>query len=269
MAGPKLTIPFGIIGLPTGAKTPIADFEPPEFVRLIETKGMRFAWTRAAVCPCGSVNDQTHQPDPRCTSCDGTSWFYFGPKDYAPSQAAGELDDVHKAILAQDGAAVIRGIMTGVDVNQDAYDRLGNWLWGSALVTVRPENKLGHYDRLVHLDSEVAYSEVVETGEETEPLKTRYLATQINLITTEAQRFEHDTDFTLENGSVVWRTGRAPEPETRVAVHYLCHPQWIVIEHPKILRETTIHGKSAPITTPVGSPEALPIQALVRLEFLV
>jgi hypothetical protein len=268
MAGPL--IEFGLVGLPQGVKpTPRADFKPDEFTKLIELHGPRFAWSRAAKCPCATLNDQTRQPDPNCTSCTN-GWRYFGPRNYAAPLAAGQFTDLQKGIMAKDGAAVIRGVMTGVSVDPTSFDRFGPWMFGNVMITVRPQNKLGYYDRLVDLDSTITWSEIVDVDAGAVELKTRFPMVDVNYVASEDARFELGADFELTpTGSILWFPTKAPSAPTRFTVHYAHHPQWLVLEHPKTIRQTTIGFKTPTPTTPVGNPVDLPIMGFARLEFLV
>lgn len=262
---------FGITGIPEGEKETgrRVDFRATQFDLVIETKGYRLAWTRAAQCPCVPVNDQTEQPDPNCPSCDGKGWFYFGPQDYAVSEElVGQLDAVQRAVVDKDGAAVVRGVMTGLSTQPNAYDQLGQWTWGTSQVTVRAPNRLGYYDRLVMLDSEAVFAEKILAGDPTTPLALRYPATGVNLLASLARRYTV-ADFEVVGGEVRWLLGRAPATGTQLTAHYLMHPTWLVIEHPHSMRTTALKRKILEPVTPRGDPTFLPVQALVRLEFLV
>lgn len=257
----------GTIGVPPGKRFRV-DFREDTFNAAIEQKGSRLVWSRGALCPCNSLSMQTKQADPNCELCDGHGWYFFGPKDYVPPVEAGELDDLQKVLVAKDGGAVIRGFLTSVGQQEDPVTQLGTWMWGSATVTVRPENRLGYYDRLVHLDSVISHTELVEAGVDG-AIKTRFLITGVNLLRTTAVRMTEGTDFLLEKGVIKWISGHAPAKDTQLSIHYLCHPQWLVIEQPKWIREETNLTRSSKRTSPAGTPVALPIQALIRLEFLV
>lgn len=268
---------FGVTGLTSGhnkaRRTP--ELLVGRVNAIIETQGARLAWSRATTCPCQGFNDQTRHPDPTCARCHRGGVLYFGPKDYRPPSDAGKLTRLQELILEDDGAAVIRGIIQRVSQAQDFYDMVGNWVRGTMQVTVRPENKIGYYDRLVNLDAEVPFSEVVTAGQDrygnvtsASSLRLRYRATGVNAVFTEVKRFEQGEDFELDEGVVQWISGREPLPGTRLSVHYLTHPTWLVIDHPHVLRETQQRRKIREKVSPLGSPVALPIQASVRLEFL-
>jgi hypothetical protein len=259
----------GVVGLEAGEKPVRADFSRRVFDTAIEQKGARLVWSRGTPCPCEGLNRQTEQTDPSCALCDGHGWHFFGPKGYAAPVEAGELDDLQQKLVAQDGGAVIRGIMTGVGLQQDPVTQLGAWLFGSSMLTVRPENRLGYYDRIVHLDSIVPYAQILRVGNAADPVKTRFLVRAVNLLRSVERRYDEGADFTIETGVIKWITGRAPSSGTRITVHYLCHPQWLVVEQPKVLREETSKAKGRKRIAPVGEPVPLPVQAMIKLEYLV
>lgn len=268
---------FGAIGGLTNLQ-PRADFRPGDHERLIEAQASRLAWARAARCPCPSANAQTQQPRPDCPMCRGRGWTFFGPQNYSVPTDAGELDFVQRRIVAEHGGAVIRGLMIGVERRDLDYGKLGPWVWGSALVTVRPQNVLGRWDRLVDLDSEMAFTEVVAvtyTGAIPDPLATRYPVIAVDAIlaydgTASGIRYRQNVEFSLDvHGVIRWRDGYWPPNNTRVAIHYLVHQHWRVMEQPHAMRRTQqFIRQGAAITTPQGTPTALPIQALIRLEYL-
>ena len=260
------------IGIPAGTKEKRVDFERNDFQVLIETKGPRFGWAQAARCPCSPLNDQTRQPDYNCDLCGGTAWVYFRPKDYAVPDDAGTLTTVQQALVDDNNAAVVRGVVTAITREVEDYDRLGPWVFGSAMVTTRHENKLGHYDKLISLDSELNYTEIITIGDTpTDDLPTRYKATVVNfLMDADGKRFVEGEEFELSpEGQIRWLTGQNPPAETRLSVHYLMHPTWLIWEHPHAFRETLEKFKKATTVAPAGDPQALPVQALMRLEFLI
>jgi hypothetical protein len=271
---------YGITDLPPGAKRKagVPEVRIARVIQNIELLGVRLAWSRACFCPCAPNNAQTQQPDPLCPKCRGTGFFYFGPRDYTPPVEAGELDDVQKEVLGRDGAAVIRGLVTRSTQEQNPYDMLGNWVRGAMFVTVRPENRLGYLDRLINLDAEMVYNEVVEVAADPDdptavhpilPVPLRYLAASVNTVQTTDTRYEQGAHFEVERGRIRW-VSPALEPGMRLGVHYHTHPVWLVVEHPHVVRETQrlrkagcdVKGQSH------GTPLALPVQAMVQLEFL-
>ncbi len=272
-----MTPPFGITKLPAGENRALRgpELQSDKLVALIEANGARLAWSRACACTCVSFNVQSQQPDPLCTVCQGAGTRYFGPRNYTPPVEVGSLTPLQQTIL-DSGAAVIRGVVQKATQDGSFYDILGNWVRGTMLVSVRPENIIGYYDRLVNLDSVVTYNEVLVRGTSrtgaalaaTDPVVLRYPAVDVNVVFTLTARYEYDTDFVLQNGALVWRAGRGPSTGTRYAVHYLMHPTWLVIEHPHVLRVVQRRARKMTPVDPYGKSVDLPIQAAVRLEFL-
>ncbi len=272
----------GAIGLPAGTKESgtRVDFNPNDFDIAIETKSYRVAWSRAAWCPCIPVNDQTKQSDPNCTLCQGSGWFYFSPSKATTDETkVGKLDNVQTRIVS-DKAAVIYALMTGISTQYNPYDPLGSRITGMVNVSVRRENKVGYYDKITNLDSVIVYSELLTAGVPTSPLKTRYPIVQVNLLrsfTAEFQGVETPTassgDFSLDsNGFIVWNqlnpSANIPTEGEVVVIHYLCHPQWLIIDYPHSLRTTPLKFKRNKPRAPAGDAIELPIQAKAQLEFL-
>lgn len=278
---PTIDGEYGITRLEAGATKEAGTPSPelPKLIRHIELLGARVAWSRAAFCPCEGINNQTDQPNPRCPKCQGRGFFYFGPPNYKVPEEAGDLTSVQKAILTDHNAAVIRTLFTRSSTITDPYDVLGTWVRGSMFATVRPENKIGYFDRLVNLDAEVCYSETVEVDLTADPnfdqpLPLRYRAVRVNTLETVADRYLQDRHFQLtEDGSIYW-LGATPAPTNtarnviRLTAHYTMHPAWLIVEYPHVLREAPTRRKIKDPTTPFGTPTALPLQALARLEFL-
>lgn len=263
----------GVIGLPDGVKEAgrRVDFRPDDFTLAIETKGYRIAWSRAAPCPCDSVNDQTQQPDPNCDVCEGSGWFYFAPSEPI-GDPAGQLTDLQNAVVQRYKAGIIRGIMTMGTAQYDPYNKAGNWKDGQMNLTVRPENRLGYYDRIVNLDSEIVYAETLDAGPASvDTLNLRYDCVKINVLRSLDTVYEPEVDYTLELGDIKWKPGKQPTEGTRLMAHYHTYPVWLVTEHPHTVRGTPQKFKKpkAKLTTPQGDHVALPIQALVRYEFLL
>lgn len=257
----------GALGLPTGVKDkPRVDFVPNDFVRAIEAKGYRVAWQRASPCPCVPINTQTDQTNPNCTLCRGQGWILWKPEAaVTDTRTIGTLTPL-QAQLAEN-AAVVRAVMTGLTATKYPYQDIGPRLEGTLNVTMRAENKLAYYDRIVNLDSVAVYAEITET-DDSGVLPLRYPATYVNLLRSESTIYTEGTHYSLVTGAVTWQAG-AVTSGTRVVCHYLTHPSWRVVEHPHNVRLTQITAKTASPTTPAGDPSDLPVQAIAKLEFLL
>ena len=278
MAGPILTVPLDVpsLGLPEGEKDAgqRVDFKPSKFDLLIETKGYLLAWTRASVCPCTPVTEQTEQPDPNCSLCGGTGWFYFGGNQVQDISEY-DLDTIQKKIVNDSSAMLIRGVISNVMNKYDTLDKLGNWQSGDMQLTTKQQNKVGLYDRIVVLNPNITYSEVV-VADGSAVLDARYLMTGINQVWGHASgsdpvKYTPGDDYDLNSiGQLAWLGGNEPSADTRIALHYICHPTFLIMEQPHVLRATLKKFKKSPneLQTPLGDPEPLPIQAIVRYEFL-
>ena len=259
---------FPVLGVPTGMKQAgqRVDFRANQFNLAIETKGYLLVWERANVCPCAPVASQSEQPDPNCTLCEGSGWYYFGAPT-AQDLSDYTFDDIQTEILSETGGMVIKGLITGIQNTPDHLNEISNWVDGDMSCTVRSENKLGYYDRLTSLNTEIVYAETI-TADGTNTLVTRYLATGINTLRSVATTYIPDTNYELSStGTITWLT-TPPVAGTKLAIHYLCHPTWIVVEHPHVARTTSLLFKTPTPATPTGNPVALPVQAKVRYDFL-
>lgn len=268
-AGPSIQI-----GYPAGEKQlgQRADFlNPNRFDSLIEMHGYRLAWSRACVCPCAPLNAQTEQADPSCPDCAGAGYLYFTANPGAANPAAGELSEVQQAIIASSGATVIRGILTGMGQSETPYDRLGRLPSGQCVVTVRPYNRIGYLDRLIALDSYVIHTERAyypARDDLTVPL--RYLVDGgVNLLRSSTQTFVPDVDFEVVAGKVRFLPGRGPAYGSYLAAHYNCHPHYLVMEQPHASRVTYLPRGKTGLATPEGNVTQLPLQAVLRLDWLV
>lgn len=266
---PVITMPaYPVLGTPPGEKDSgqRVDFKPTKFDLLIEQKGYLVSWTRACECPCAPVVEQTENPDPNCPLCKGRRWIYFGGNT---EQDLSEyvFTNIQKKIVDDAGAMVIKGLITGIGSQADPWERMGSWVSGTMNLTVRHENKLAYYDKLTILDSEIGYSEILE-ADGTQYLSARYLMTGINYLRSVSTVFIPDTDYRLlDDGRIQW-IATPPASGTRLAVHYLCHPTFLVIEHPHVIRTTQQLFKTSTPKTPLGDPRSLPIQTLMRYDFL-
>lgn len=261
-----MATPGPVIGMPSGQKPrPRVDFKQDKFIRLIENAGIRICWSRGAICPCAPANDQTDQPDPNCTLCAGTGFFWFRPTDYVVPDEVGDLTAIQEAMITRYDGVVIRGVVQGVIREESAYDVLGDWAMGSYTVTVRNENRLGYYDRLVAIDAIMPFSQIVFTVGTKATL--RYPAENVNLCRSEATIYDCPDDFELDSdGNIEFKT--APTENTRLSVHYDHHPAMVVWEHLHAFRDSLIAFKQPAKSTPMGNPQRLPLQVLARLEFL-
>jgi len=255
-----------VIGVPSGVKQngQRVDFRNKQFDLVIETKGYLLAWTRATICPC--KNDISEQPDPNCTLCKGKGVFYFGGS--VQDLSAYTFSELQEGIITSSSAMVIRGIITNIANKKENLDKISNWVDGSMRLTVRPENKIGYLDRVVGLDCNIPYTETI-IADGTINLVPRYPIIEINLLRSISTVYVLDTDFEITTeGHIEWLV-TPPVVGTKLSIHYLCYPTWLVIDHPHSVRMTSKLVKTPTPKTPTGDPIDLPTQALVLYEFLV
>ena len=268
---PTITMPaFPTIGLPDGQKEAgqRVDFKPDKFDLTIESHGYRLTWERALPCPCAPVTAAAEgMPDPNCDLCHGKGWIWFGEPNTTDFTEVGNLTTVQRAIIDENNAMVIRGIITSIEHKNDPHTKVGAWGAGSLNLTVRYQNKLSYYDRLTALDVEIAFSEVLE-ADGTSELEGRYLMTGVNHLRSVSTVYVPGVDFELNTGKIAWLMSTPPTTGTKIVAHYLCHPTWLVVEHPHAARVTNVKFKTATPTTPRGDPRPLPIQARIQYEFL-
>ena len=247
-----------------------ADFNPDKYDNLIEWHGLRLGWSRAAVCPCTPTNGQTDQADPSCDICQGAGYLYFNAPEAQDPSLIGDLTAVQRKVLRQGAASVVRGLMTGMGTSETPFERLGRLPAGSAIVTVRANNRLGHLDRLVNLDAYIVHTEKVELVDPDLRLPLRYLVDGgVNVLASTERRFVPDEDFVVVDGDVMWQPGRAPMPGTFLTAHYNYHPQYLVTEQPHATRLTYTPTGARGQATPQGRVTQFPLQAMVRLDWMV
>lgn len=267
---PTLRRQPGAIGFPAGQKDITrADFRNEKWIQAIESKGYRVAWTRTAQCPCKSVSEQTDQADPNCELCKGAGWLFFKPSGAVTNpKIIGPLTDVQQKVVADSGA-VIHAIMTSLTNAKRPWESTGPRLEGMSMATVRAENKLGFYDRITCLDAKIVYSQLLTSGGPGTLLTTRYPVVEMNLLRTKTTTYAEGGDFALVAGDIQWQPGRGPAQGTPLVAHYLCYPTYRVIEHPHSVRVTLTKFKIKAPLTPQGEPEDLPVQAMLKYEFLL
>jgi hypothetical protein len=267
---PTLSKKPGVVGLPTGVKDLVrVDFRNEMWIQAIEAKGYRCAWTQTSQCPCKSVAEQTDQADPNCELCKGSGWLFFRPAGAVSNpKIIGKLNPVQQKVVDTQGA-VIHAIMTSLGNTKRPWEDVGPRLEGMSMCTVRAENKLGFYDRLTCLDARIVYSQLLlATGPGTLQV-TRYPVVSLNILRTKETVYAEGGDFDLVVGDIQWKPGRGPVLGTPLVCHYLCHPAYRVIEHPHSVRVTSTKFKEKQPTTPQGSPIDLPVQAMLKYEFLL
>jgi len=249
--------PFPKLGSLQKAKTR-ADFRAIEFQRVIEQHGKTVVWRKAMLCACH--NETTGQAEVNCFDCEGSGYVYVDPVE-------------------------IQASMLGFDRNPKIYERFGLWLDGSSSITVLPQHRLHHWDSIEMLDSIMSFGELIKKNNRRGRRSklpdgvdsARYRIINLTKLMFKAEgggfvSLELGYHFEIEdNGWIKWREpgNRTVEDGTFLSVLYDFHPIWIVISHPHALRDDrsgrTPEGKGA-VPDQVN---ALPIQALCRLDYLL
>jgi hypothetical protein len=117
------------------------------------------------------------------------------------------------------------------------------------------------------LDAQIVYSEVL-IADGTSTLTARYPIIGVNNLRSVDSEYVTGNEFYVENGDVKFQSGQEPDSGTRLSIHYLCHPVWLVVEHPHSVRVTLNKFKNPTPTSPTGDAAQLPIHAMIRYEFL-
>ncbi len=260
----RLVFPKGIV---EGGQR--ADFRSDPFEIAIAAHGYRLGWSRRSECPCALPSMQVDATDPNCPLCDGSGYLYFGPETPQDLHVE-QLTAVQQAAMDATNSFMIRGIMTGLSTSESRTDRIGTWVRGGTYVTTVWDNKLGFRDRLIQLDAQMPYSEVVKAPAPPDTLlKTRYIISGgVFLCRSIKDQYRPQRDFIVDAGRLRFLEGRAPPAGTRLSMHYLTFPTWLVedFSHRERTQNLLLQTKSP--TSPEGNLQRLPLQARVSLEFL-
>lgn len=262
-------------GLPSGTKEAgrRVDFKPSNFDLAIVTKGYRAWWSRCGICPCRN-NDQTDQAAVNCTLCSGTGWFFYLPEI---GLDAYEEDQHGNAITINDAgdAVMIDALMTSQTLDPQIYEKFGEWLFGTAKVTVQPENKLAYRDRLVLADSTMMWGQLIEAnGASVIPVTNglskhglRYPAVSVNMLRTVATIFREGTHYTVDPaGTITWLV-TPPAEETLLSINYLIHPVFRIMDHVYAYRDTPVAAKTKALSR-AAQHQPLPLHAIAKLDYL-
>ncbi len=233
----------------------------------IADHGMRLAWSRSAFCPCRPLDAALEQPAPNCPVCDATGYVYYGPG--RPQDLSAEnLTSVQQRMLDRTQGFVIRGLMTSFGKAATDYDRAGVWERGAATLTVLADNKLYFRDRLVCLDTETLFREVVKMPAPPERrLPLRYLVQGGVLLCRSVSRtYVAGIDFTVRDGDVVW-LGQRPDAGERLSMAYNTFATYQVSSMAHVIRQQN-DRLGLPQVSPEGSVGRLPLMAQVSLTFI-
>jgi hypothetical protein len=254
------------------------DFRPQRFDSAIVSHGYRLWWSRTAVCPCRN-NEQTDQPDPTCSLCRGAGRFRFLP-DAALTQGGSDAAGNPVVLNATGDAVQIHGLVTSLSKQPQVYERMGEWVFGTAMLTTQRENRIAFRDRFEAVDAIMPWSQIIR-ADGTATLRTgvggrderglRFRPVTLTLIRSLATVFRQGADYTLsDDGSVAW-LGVAPALGTVLTAHYEFHPIWEVVEHVHVVRDAYVaFGRGPDVRADKAQQhQRMPIQAMMRLVFLL
>jgi len=229
-------------------------------------------------CPCGDVTGtsslrQTGQADPNCAVCGGRSEFWAGPSSYSVPDEAGELTDVQTLIQARRGGAIIRGLLVSAEQADQHFDVIGDWRRGEMLISVRHENRIAYRDRLIAIDAQVEFNEILPMPSTSTMALEHYVVEMVHVMSvpdgaTAPVRYEEGASFVVQNGALEWLPGQSPAATTRLSIRYSAHPAWIVTTYPHAVRASIVKLRRRGTVTPLGDPQPLPIRAAILLEHL-
>lgn len=265
-----------LTGLPAGTKDTggrRADARPNDFDYLIATKGGRFWWHRAVMCPC-EANSQTDQPDPSCTLCKGTGYYHVTPGRYVE----GAVDVAGHAVEANDAqtAISVQAWISSVTYDTRVFERFGQWIYGTALLTTSRFNRVGYHDKFEARDQEINFSQLIKgngsaeikvTGNRSRAGLWTKIAS-VNILRSKTQDYLEGTHFRIsDDGTIVWLV-TPPTSGTLLSLHASFHPTWVMMEFPYAARDTLVQKKTSKLTVPEQFTQ-LAIRGMVKLDFLV
>lgn len=251
-----------------------ADFRVGELDLTIALKGQRVWWSRAGLCPCRN-NALTGQPDPACSLCKGLGLFFFLPEQELETETVDAWNN--PIVLSQDRTGVmINGILMAATRDPQIYEKLGDWVFGTARFTAQAPNKLGWGDRLTLVDSRMAWTQLI-TADGTDKvavigrhsdISLRYPLLSISYMRSLTHVYRLGEDYRIQDdGSILWH-GTPPAKNTIITIHGMVHPVYRVMDHFYAFRDTYIKRKK-PLRDKTAQFTELPSQCLIKLDFLL
>lgn len=227
-----------------------ADFRVDEFKKLLQQKGYFFRWRKAILCPC--LNRETVQTNPDCQTCDASGYFYLEPLQ-------------------------VQGVMTNLEKKKNIYRNLGEWLEGSAMLTIPPEYRPGFRDSFEMLHSVMTFNELIFKGNRRgirSDLSDGFDVGRYRIVRVLHMMYyvkgrpvllEQGVHFEITNkGWIHWLPPADAIPDgTVISLNYEFHPVWVVITHSHVIRDTLTKFKQ-----PSDTVQALPLQVGVKLDYM-
>lgn len=258
---------------------PRGDFEPERFRILIEQMGSDVTWEQAAQCPCGVLIDSvaddmgfgaplppeavTGAPQVGCVRCAGAGFFLHSPQ-------------------------TIRVVIQDMRNLQRRFQNFGEYVEGTAKVSLYPEHKPSVGDRLSVLDSVQVVREARIRGTQPIemlrfPIKTQSLdlasgptATRVMFLqksnasadTAVGDVLTEGVDFVVtSDGKINWAlgiaNGKAPAVGTTYTISYYASPRYVITDTPYGIRDTNVQSHA-----PAPARMRMPIACTARMEHL-
>tara|TARA_Y100000034_G_scaffold136543_1_gene213727 strand:- start:5940 stop:6614 length:675 start_codon:yes stop_codon:yes gene_type:complete len=217
--------------------------------------------------------ERSDQFKPVCPQCGSDGWRYVHP--VSPCLEHQDVDYLEvPVVFAQAG------------LNPDLFQVFGGFDFGDALMTAQAAMAVGFRDRFVGIDQVMPYTELLTRGEvadaevpvgktgrssQAQQTAMRYEPVRINYVADDDGEYEEGTDFRLiepfeaEPAKLKWIAGRGPDEGVVYAVHYTCHPVWIVNEATYAIQ--SLKGPERGMKG-VFDPRLLPTTWKVKLDFL-
>lgn len=248
---------------------PQVGWDPTLFDDLLRGKGLRFRWSRALPCSC-RARLQDHY-DPTCARCGATGYLYVNPRADEERYSSRDYAEVQLA-FAQPSLK----FATTFDV--------GTWGFGDALLTAGTDLRIGYRDRFIGIEQEMVFAELLERGaaaqvpigkagrttaEQKQAL--RYEPIDVHYIEADGTAYWRGKDWQLtyptetEPAKLEWLAGRGPAEGKVYAIHYLCHPVWVVDDATFAIQH--VRGPKVGLSGPQGV-QTLPRSFRVRLEYI-
>lgn len=257
-----------------------ATFDPSKFDALLKANGLFFRWQRAIDCSC-RLNTETDQPDPTCIYCLGGGWRLINP-EYWP-------ETVDPAVQVAKTYYRVQIAFANVALDPTIQNMLGSWTFGDGLLSVPGYMRVTFRDRFIGEQQVMGWSEllvrkdsaIVSVGKmgrsrEDQEAAMRYEPFEINYVEQvdgdDRTIFEEDVDYVFvaetddEPGHMEWLDGRGPAVGAHYAVHYNCHPVWVIDD--AVYATQHVRGQQRGIAGRKDTVQFLPTTFKVRLDYL-
>ena len=184
-------------------------FEKNEFDQLIYDKGYNVYWDKALRCPCKVKSADSLS---NCLNCGGSGWVY--------------INRTQTKVLLQ-----------GMNY-QTQFKDWSETNVGTVKISTRDTERIGYMDRLVLIDAETLFSEIVYPIFHEEELFVRpyYEITELLEIYAFDEskkpliKFEEGKDYQLKSGKIFFNVFWSRKENFRLSLRYLCKPQFHVID---------------------------------------